>query len=640
MRKRILSTLLAVFILVSALAIPANAAYSDPDADTALLEETSLPDIQADDTSEAPYFADVPADHWAFPYIQRVYADGIVGGTGRNSAGAPLFSPDESVTFVQAEVILARVFFSSLIRSIPGDSWYDAELRAVRDDLSLSRLNYLSLNTPMSGLNTASLFQYLFAAKNIAVPAEITDNLPDDGEIVTRAKFVQLCCLTEDAIEAAPKFELVNAWACLPEEIARVTDKYTFNCAFYTMTHMEDDVQPQIWFDKDNDRIWNTVYAVRSIYGIDTVHAGEIYWFVKDEPNEAEASNMEKALSYVPSDSTEITRACIRAVTNRLSYQKPYDNAHWDNNSPYGVCNSFTRLTGQLMAYNGVYSIYCHGPVSGYGVGHAWQYAYLDGEWRAIDSTVAETRNTDAGIMTPQEHADFWGYELDTTYETDLMRIAKSLIEISVKALNPWGFNIIMGSHSVESDIGWTDTPTCNPNWGGRRVSYNNQENTFSISISVGQETTEKKDDGYQNNCGNCTVAYEMRRRGYDVEAQSGTYVSDYTWEAYFDNAKVYFFSGDGTTPVADALAEKLLDSFPEGARGSIRIAWDDGSKKGHFFSWEIRDGKVMYVDAQCGDFDVSWYFGLAKEDNILYMRWDDREPSSQVASYCKNREA
>lgn len=103
---------------------------------------------------------------------------------------------------------------------------------------------------------------------------------------------------------------------------------------------------------------------------------------------------------------------------------------------------------------------------------------------------------------------------------------------------------------------------------------------------------------GTTMNCPSTSVAYELRRRGYDVIARTmpnGKPIHQ-IYRAFgvkFDN----MIGGFGTDWVRWEL--NLSRDLPDGARGFISVIWTRGG--GHIFNWEKRDGKIWYIDAQSG---------------------------------------
>lgn len=129
---------------------------------------------------------------------------------------------------------------------------------------------------------------------------------------------------------------------------------------------------------------------------------------------------------------------------------------------------------------------------------------------------------------------------------------------------------------------------------------------------------------GARQNCTNCTMAYEMRRRGYEVEAQlksSGRDGVKMVEDIFKAKNNVVMKYPDPKTQqdeflryvnkyeeVANRgknkeLAQKTLDAFhqqPPGSRGQMCITWNRWG--GHSVAYEITaDGKVNIIDGQIG---------------------------------------
>jgi hypothetical protein len=173
------------------------------------------------------------------------------------------------------------------------------------------------------------------------------------------------------------------------------------------------------------------------------------------------------------------------------------------------------------------------------------------------------------------------------------------------------GFKLIKGSHSIEDDIGVKSIPTCNPNY--------------------------KKGGDYTLNCGYCSATYEMRRRGYDVVAnpKHGMLVTD--WKKLFKDCKPIRLTSNRTDALAVELQNKL-SALGDGARGSLFVDWKGNYKFGHFFSWEVENGTVRFIDGQTGETDVSRYINMIKPTKTICLRWDDLEPSDMIKDACKNK--
>lgn len=155
-------------------------------------------------------------------------------------------------------------------------------------------------------------------------------------------------------------------------------------------------------------------------------------------------------------------------------------------------------------------------------------------------------------------------------------------------------------------------------------------------------ETYSPYNDSTSQNCANCSVAYELRRRGYDVEAKANGGEEDYNGRLdrmydYFENAKILNINEDGTTFAAnekfvrkacskgynwidelkykkDVVFDKSSQSYtaasmekaikknnPPGSRGMIDVTWNAGG--GHSLIYEVdKKGKVTIRDSQSYD--------------------------------------
>ena len=174
------------------------------------------------------------------------------------------------------------------------------------------------------------------------------------------------------------------------------------------------------------------------------------------------------------------------------------------------------------------------------------------------------------------------------------------------------GFRQIVGNHSIEDDIGTTETPTCNPRFHTDGIEY-------------------------KNNCGNCTAAFEMRRRGLDVIANPRNTMPVAEWMKLFDGFEPMDIEWQSGMSYWGSLRSQILQEHGEGARGGIFVAFK-GRRVGHFFSWEVENGVVRFVDGQSGETDVNRYFKTAVPNYTICGRWDHLNPSDLIKQACKNR--
>ncbi|WP_278967245.1 toxin glutamine deamidase domain-containing protein [Megasphaera elsdenii] len=134
----------------------------------------------------------------------------------------------------------------------------------------------------------------------------------------------------------------------------------------------------------------------------------------------------------------------------------------------------------------------------------------------------------------------------------------------------------------------------------------------------------------YQINCQRCVQVYELRQRGFDVEAMPNMGSKDIVW------GSECFAAPEANEPYADALArmftfnvteetiKKELDNAPDGSRYVIYIVWKQ-TDSAHVFIAQKDNGVIKYLDPQTGILDVDYYFAYGKPSNFGFCRIDDK---------------
>lgn len=131
----------------------------------------------------------------------------------------------------------------------------------------------------------------------------------------------------------------------------------------------------------------------------------------------------------------------------------------------------------------------------------------------------------------------------------------------------------------------------------------------------------------YSENCQRCVVAYEARRRGYDVVAQP-TYQGDTlgrngAWEGCFDGAQRVRV-GATTAAKAQKNVESVMAGYGEGSRAVVSVQWT-GCSFGHVINVEQKGGKTIYRDAQTGvRYTGSNFFAKADPKSVSVIRTDN----------------
>lgn len=117
----------------------------------------------------------------------------------------------------------------------------------------------------------------------------------------------------------------------------------------------------------------------------------------------------------------------------------------------------------------------------------------------------------------------------------------------------------------------------------------------------------------YTNNCYSCTTAFELRRRGYDVDAINDP--DGESWEtvvSMYENPTIKSYdciNKSRDESIQDIMKDMIAEG--DGARGNLCVYWSGGG--GHSIAWEVVDGAVQIIDNQTDDIykgnDVKEFF-------------------------------
>lgn len=137
---------------------------------------------------------------------------------------------------------------------------------------------------------------------------------------------------------------------------------------------------------------------------------------------------------------------------------------------------------------------------------------------------------------------------------------------------------------------------------------------------------------GYERNCQRCVSAYEMRRRGHNVEAMPNPYKNRSGTSARENFAGYECFKNPdvkglfGFKPFLDSVQlEKELQDLPEGARACILWAWSD-KKRSHAIICEKISGRMIFADPQNGKTGPNVLGKASTEIGYSYFRMDNLE--------------
>lgn len=142
----------------------------------------------------------------------------------------------------------------------------------------------------------------------------------------------------------------------------------------------------------------------------------------------------------------------------------------------------------------------------------------------------------------------------------------------------------------------------------------------------------------FSENCQRAVVAYEARRRGYDVTAQPTyqgdrlphtAYVNPKTgvrnshWMGAFRGAKPVAV-GHSTAAATMKAVEKQMREWGDGARAIMQVQWKQGGG-GHVLNVEYHGGRMYYNDAQVnGKYRANELFNALKTGKTQLVRTDN----------------
>ena len=131
-------------------------------------------------------------------------------------------------------------------------------------------------------------------------------------------------------------------------------------------------------------------------------------------------------------------------------------------------------------------------------------------------------------------------------------------------------------------------------------------------------------EDGCYTNCQTCILAYEARRRGYDVEATLRT-AGSFNSALARQYRSIFFDPKTGLAPIrndmgksADEGYKYLTQKLKEGERYVISLTWAEVGGN-HVENVELRDGNPCIIDAQSGKV----YQGDSLKEHLTQMSWD-----------------
>lgn len=148
------------------------------------------------------------------------------------------------------------------------------------------------------------------------------------------------------------------------------------------------------------------------------------------------------------------------------------------------------------------------------------------------------------------------------------------------------------------------------------------------------------KDGVYKNNCISCALAYDLRRRGYDVEAAPIDTTSAINGSlpvqlGFYKGEKLETFDVPSDNNVAMKQFSDRILKYGDGSRGLLRIRWKNGD--GHAAIWEVSGDIVVIRDPQNNTI-VNLLDYVRRAKTFYYFRTDNLELTNKVTEFVRNR--
>lgn len=146
-----------------------------------------------------------------------------------------------------------------------------------------------------------------------------------------------------------------------------------------------------------------------------------------------------------------------------------------------------------------------------------------------------------------------------------------------------------------------------------------------------------------QTNCVNCTVAYEMRKRGYAVVA--GSDIKKLRHEPFSAWKEPDIIKVEKDINALDSIKVDMK-KWGNGARAQVSVVWnkkngsrgiwDSDYERGHSFIAEQRNGATFFLDVQTGKVYNEDVFNKVTDHEVQYCRIDILEINDLGATACR----
>ena len=162
-----------------------------------------------------------------------------------------------------------------------------------------------------------------------------------------------------------------------------------------------------------------------------------------------------------------------------------------------------------------------------------------------------------------------------------------------------------------------------------QQVSYEGIPKTWKM-LQDGEKAMDTNPQKSSINCVNCTIAYEMRERGYAVVAgEANKKLRDDPFSGWVNPDVQKVKTNDAYSEIVNSVKQ-----WGDGSRGQIVVLYKDKSgiyttanmRKGHSFNVKNNAVSIQFIDSQKGKIynktEVEKIFSICEVSDIKYAQW------------------
>ena len=159
------------------------------------------------------------------------------------------------------------------------------------------------------------------------------------------------------------------------------------------------------------------------------------------------------------------------------------------------------------------------------------------------------------------------------------------------------------------------------------KLPLKKKESTIEQDAKIVNPQWESTKASSSNNCCLCTMAYDMRRRGYDVISRQNAPIN-LLYDISSEDLKWAYPKAKEIKTGSYANLQTELNKQPNGSRGAVFMSWPEGLG-GHVVAYEVKNGNAMLVDSQTGEIHKKFKGAYADiPEKTSYIRLDNIEPN------------